>query len=209
MKENNTILRELIENSITFQNKSFEENSKNIREQIMLNRETIQPFETWNKSAEFDRKLLTELNLQQEKLIKFFNENWNFNNRFEKLIDFDNAYESQTEIGIEWHANSAIPHIYKYLIQFERNGFFKLEIAYPNFYEESIVKLKSLKTNYRNLYKVNEDGEISMKSEYFELEGKIIGEGIIDKKISLRDYKDRERFTDPKMLTIVKRKNVT
>ncbi|AQS94002.1 hypothetical protein BXQ17_07970 [Polaribacter sp. BM10] len=209
MKENNRILRELIENSSAFQNNSFEKNSENIREQIMLNRELIEPFETWNKSAEFDKILLNELKHQQEKLIKFFNKNWNFNNKFEKLLDFNNVYESQTEIGIEWHANSAIPHIYKYLIQFEKNGFFKLKIGYPNFYEESILELKSLKTNYRNLYQLNEGGKISMKSKYFELEGNIIGEGIIDKKINLRDYKDRERFTDPKMLTIVKRKNVT
>ena len=209
MKENNKILRVLIENSVAFQNKSFEKNSENIREQIMLNRETIEPFETWNKSAEFDKKLLTELNLQQEKLIIFFKGKWNFNNKFEKLLDFNNFYESQTEIGIEWHANSAIPHIYKYLVQFEKNGFFKLQVAYPNFHEESVQELKSSRTNYRNVYKIKEGGEISIKSEYFKLEGKIIGEGIIDRKINLRDFKDREKFTDTKMLTIVKRKNVT
>jgi len=209
MKENNRILRELIEKSVAFQNKSFEKNSDNIREQIMLNRETIEPFETWNNSAEFDKKLLTELNHQHGKLLFFFNEKWNFNNRFEKLLDFKNIYESQTEISIEWHANSAIPHIYKYLIQFEKNGFFKLQVAYPNFYEEGIQKLKSSKTNYRNLYEIKDGGEIFMTSDYFKLEGKIIGEGIIDKKINLRDFKDREKLTDPKMLTIVKRKNAT
>jgi hypothetical protein len=209
MKENNIILRELIEKSVAFKNKSFEKNSENIREQIMLNRETIEQFETWNKSAEFDKKLLIELNNQHGKLLILFNEKWNFNNRFEKLLDFKNVYESQTEISIEWHANSAIPHIYKYLIQFEKNGFFKLQVAYPNFYEKGIQKLKSSKTNYRNLYEIKDGGAISMKSEYFKLEGKIIGEGIIDNKINLRDFKDREKLTDPKMLTITKRKNVT
>jgi len=90
MKENNRILRELIEKSVAFQNNSFEKNSENIREQIMLNRESIEPLETWNKSAEFDKILLNELKHQQEKLIKFFNKNWNFNNKFEKLLDFEN-----------------------------------------------------------------------------------------------------------------------
>lgn len=208
-EENDRNLKDLIDESVHLQNKSFDKNSDDIREQLMLNRETIEALETWNKSSEFDKKLLAELNTQQEKLTEFFNKNWKFKNSFERFIDFDNFYESQTKIEIEWHANSAIPRIYKYLIQFEKNGFFKLFMTHPDFYEESIQSLKSSKTNYRNLYQIKENGKISMKSKYFNLEGKIIGEAIIDEKIILRDYKDRQRFTDPKMLTVVKRKNVT
>lgn len=202
MKENNRILRELIKKSIAFHNISFEKNSENIREQIMLNRESIEPFESWNKSAEFDNKLLTELKLQQQKLTKLFNENWQVNENH-NLLRFDKIYQSEPQIIIEWHAGKPTPHLIRYYIHFENNGFFKLTSSTPEFHKESIEKIKFLKTNYRNTFKVGINGEIEMNSKYFSLKGKIIENGIIDEKIILNKTKDREIIKEGILLTVV------
>jgi len=202
MNENNEILKDLIEKSIELQNKPFEKYSENIREQIMLNRETIEPFETWNKSAEFEKKLIPELKFQQEKLINFLNNKWKPNIKH-NLLRFDKIYQSESQIIIEWHAGNATPHLIRYYIHFENNGFFKLTSSKPEFSKESIENIKFLETNYRNIFKVGDNGEIEMKSEYFSLKGRIIENGIIDEKIILNKTKDRELIKEGILLTVI------
>lgn len=155
-------------------------------------------------------KSIIELKSLNEELEKWFLYNtWRFTINDFNLLNFDKVYKSQLKFLIEWHAGTAFPHPLIYYIQFNKNGFFNITSSHPKFEFESLKRLKSQNIDFGNIFKIPTKGKIELKSDFFNLDGRIIGEMIIDENINFTDYNDGDKIVDSKMLIQMKNKNAT
>lgn len=190
------------------------------REQLWTNTNTIKYTKYKNDSNntinyieaknEPNDNSITELKSLNQKLEEWFLDNtWRFTVNEFNLLNFDKVYKSQLKFLIEWHAGFPIPHPLIYYIQFYKNGFFNITSSHPKFEFESIKRLKSQNINFGNIFKIPAKGKIELKSDFFNLDGRIIGEMIIDKNINFTDYNDGDKIVDSKMLILMNNENAT
>ncbi len=163
-----------------------------VREQLMLNRECIGRYETWQSSAEFNSQYLNDLKNFQNEFENIFINNWDLEISVPyDLLIFNELYVSQASIIVEWHAGSSYNHIQKRYFKFLKNGFFNSLSAKPTESLEGIINaLDSKLTNYRNIYTVDSERNIDIKSPHYDLKGLILPEGIVSANYTIGDYKD-------------------
>ena len=177
------------------------------REQLMNNSVILSKVKSLN---DIDRNLVANLDKNNKQLIKYFyDNNWRFTINDFDLLNFIKIYKSQLKFHIEWHAGTAFPHPLIYYIQFKKNGFFNITSSHPKFELNSLKVLNSQKINFKNIFKIPVKGEIELKSHFFNLEGRIIGDMIVDKNINFTDYNDGDRIVDSNMLHMMNNENAT
>jgi len=171
------------------------------REQLWNNSRTITYFKSKNDT---NKSSIYELNSLNDKLTKWFHENtWRFTINDFSLLNFNKVYKSQLKFHIEWHAGSANPHLFAYYVKLNKSGFFNIQPSSPKFESELLNEINNKQINFNNIFKIPKKGEIKLTSNLFSLDGKIIGDMIIDKNIDFKNYKDGEKIIDSNMLLLL------
>ena len=181
MTDHNPRIVTEIEKTIKLQNADFELVSDMMREQLEVNRATINEFESWNKNADFKIQNLKQLIIEQKKLTSKFDDNWNYKViNPHNLLKFDHIYVSQIFIIIEWHAGISFNHLLRRYIMFNENGFFKTTTEnLKRDSNEIINRIENIDYNYMNLYEVDKDLRIKFKLDKEDFNGKIIHEALV------------------------------
>ncbi|MBK8966902.1 MAG: hypothetical protein IPM36_09520 [Lewinellaceae bacterium] len=192
MTEHDKNLTDHLDSSLNLQKKNFNEVSHEIREQLMSNRETIDRYNTWQKSADYDSNLLSDLTEEQQNLERYFNSRWDYKvSNPHNMLKFDKIYSSQAFIFVEWHAGNSFYHIYKRYFKFQENGFCNVTVEkISRSIEEITERITSMKTDYRSIYTVDDDRAIKIETRHYEFEGTIIHDAIAGKEFKLGSYLD-------------------
>lgn len=192
MTEHDKYITDHLNRSLKLQKKKFNEATSEIREQLMRNREIIDRYTTWQKSAEYNSSLLSNLTEEQQILEDYFNSRWDYKvcNPY-NMLKFEKVYSSQTFILVEWHAGISFYHIQKRYFKFQENGFCNVAVVkISRSIEEITERIISMRTNYRNTYTVDDERAIKIKTRYYEFEGTVIHDAIAGKEFKLRSYPD-------------------
>lgn len=192
MTEHDKNITDHLDSSLSLRNRNFNEVSHEIREQLMSNRETIDRYNTWQKSTDYDSTLLSNLTKEQETLEHYFNSRWDYKvSTPHNMLKFEKVYSSQTFIIVEWHAGNSFYHIRKRYFKFQENGFCNVTVEKITRSREEITeRIKSMKTNYRNTYTVDDERAIHIKTSHYEFEGTVIHDAIAGKEFKLKSYSD-------------------
>ena len=190
MAEDNQIIEKLITTSKKLMNSNFNENFDLIRSQIMKNRETIESYNTWKKSAEFNPTLLSTLDSTQNELENNFNQKWNIKieSKF-NMLKFNEVYRAQTEITVESHAGNTFYHFFDRYIVFFEDGFYTSTVEKTNKGKSEIInRIKSYGKNYNNQYELIDGDFIIFKLNKNEFRGTVTHGAIVGEKIKLGTY---------------------
>lgn len=192
MTEDNHRIQNLITTSQRLMTLDFTENSDFIRNQLMKNRETIESYKTWNKSAEFNPTLLSNLESNQSDLEGHFTQKWNVKIESKhNMLKFNEVYRTQTEITVESHAGNTFYHFFDRYIVFYENGFYTSTVEKPNRSKTEIIKrIKTYGKNYNNRYELIDGDMIIFNLNKKEFIGTIIHGGIVGQNIKLGSYGD-------------------
>lgn len=153
MTAHDNIIAGHLNSSLNLQKRSFKRVSHEIREQLMLNRETIDIYNTWQKDADYDSALLSKLTEAQQNLERYFNAQWNYkvSNPY-NVLKFDKVYASQAFILVDWHAGNSFYHIFKRYFIFQENGLCNVTNEYVSKSQDEIIKrILSMEIDYRTV----------------------------------------------------------
>lgn len=192
MTEHEINILEHTDESKKLANQNFTDVLDSVREQLMLNRECIERYETWQSKAEFNAQYLRDLKKLQNEFESMFMSYWDVEISVpNELLIFNELYVSQASIIVEWHAGFSYNHIQRRYFKFFKNGFFNSISAKPTkSLEEIIIALNSKPTNYLNIYSVDSERNIEINSPYYEMKALILPEGIVSANYKIGDYKD-------------------